>query len=647
MTALFLAASFAMSARAENPDPSPAVTSDLAPPVIITGPRFPNSPDLAPIGAVVITAAEIRNAGIDNVNEAIRKLAGVYGRQNFYGTSDFDLDLNGFGTDSQNNLVVMVDGVRLSENQQSPALLSTIPVEMVERIEILRSGSSVLYGDGATGGVILITTKQLGPTPLIGSISTEFGQFHDRVGRINLAQGGENYNVTLNVSDQKSDNYRANSAVSQQNADAGATWFTTHGRLGLRVDVARQDAGFGGALSLAQFDQNPRQASTPHDSGSIATDRYTGFVEQNLGSWDLAVELSTRKQTSDYDMVSYNSKSSYTGRQTQFTPRLRNLSIFDGITNELVIGVDLMNWNRRTNSNSSQDYATQRSHALYLRDEVKIDQARIAVGVRREVFDKTSVDPAPYSTETYAVAQAVNAWEMQGSYLFTPRWNVFAKVGQSYRVANVDDNSYTVVANTPLLPQLSHDLELGTTLGDANGQIGARLFRHNLTDEIYYDPTANSNMGANTNLDPTRRQGVALDGKLGLSQQFMVSAQLQHMSAEFTGGVNKGKELVLVPKNILSAHLNWISGDGQSAYVGSQWVDAQRYGGDFANTCSSVIPAHATLDARYAKTIGAWEIAVLGTNLNNKQYFTNAYQCAGGVYSDDGRQMKITLRYSF
>ena len=643
---LFVGLILGASARAQDTNVA-NVAAGPAASVIITGPRFPNAPDLAPIGVIEITAAEIKNAGIDNVNEAVRKLAGVYGRQNYFGTSDYDLDLNGFGADSQNNLVVMVDGVRISANEQSPALLSTIPIELVERIEIIRSGSSVLYGDGATGGVILITTRQLGPTPLIGSIFTELGQFHDRIGRVNLAQGGENLNATLNLSEQKSDNYRNNNAVTQQNADGTLTWFTAQGRFGLRVGIARQDSGLPGALSLAQFDQNPRLASNPFDQGSVATDRYTGFFEHTIGAWQLAAELSTREQTVNYDTVSYGYSSSYTGRQTQFTPRLRNLSAIDGLKNELVIGLDLVNWNRQTESPISQDYATQRSHALYLRDEIKLDQARLAVGVRREVFDKTSVDPVPFTTATYAVVQGVNAWEVQGSYLLTQLVNVYAKAGQSYRVANVDDNAYTAEPDKPLLPQLSHDLELGATFGDAVQQMTVRIFRHNISDEIYFDPTANHNFGANTNLDPTRRQGIALDGKLRLSEQFRLNAQLQHLEATFTSGVNDGRELVLVPKNIVSANVSWLPGDGQSAYLGTQWVDTQRYGGDFANTCAGLIPAHASIDARYAKTIGAWEVALTGANLANKQYFTNAYACQGGVYPDDGRQMKVSLRYSF
>ncbi|MET3105853.1 iron complex outermembrane receptor protein [Oxalobacteraceae bacterium GrIS 2.11] len=622
-------------------------TSDSEP-VVIIGSRFPNSPDLAPIGAQVITASEIRNAGIDNVNEAIRKLGGVYGRKSSYGTQDFDLDMSGFGVDSANNLVVLVDGVRVSENEQTVALLSSIPIDSVARIEIMRGGSSVLYGDGATGGVIQIITKRLGPNQLSGSVTAEAGQFRDYAARAYLTQGGDGFNASLNLSDQQADNYRANNQVKQKNASATLTWFMSDLRAGLRIDIARQDSGLPGALSLAQFQQDPRQSLKPNDNGAIDVNRYTGFVEKNLGDWQAAAELSTRERTATANYVSLPYYSTYSGRQTEFTPRLRNTTSIDGLHNELVIGLDIMNWNRDNNAVGYLPvYATQKSKAVYLRDELKVGDARLAVGARRELFDKSSSDPNQYATDNYYVEQGVNAWELQGSYVFLPLLNGFAKFGQSYRVANVDDNAGTLLPNTPLLPQLSHDIELGATLGTGSEQLTARLFRHDITDEIFYNPLAGP-YGANANLDPTRRQGVALEGKYPLSQQFNLSARAQHVNATFTAGVNDGKEMVLVPKNTLSVHVNWLSGNGQSAYLGTQWVDTQRYGNDYTNSCAALIPSHVTLDGRYAQTLGAWELAVSGSNLTDKKFFTNAYgQCQSGIYPDDGRQMKVSLRYSF
>jgi len=616
--------------------------------VVVIGSRFPSAPDQAPPGATVITFDQIRNAGIGNANEAVRKLGGVYGRQNFYGSADYDLDLNGFGSDSANNLVILVDGVRLSENEQAVAVLSSIPVDSIARIEIMRSGSSVLYGDGATGGVIQIITRQLGPTPLTGTLSADLGQFNDHAGRAFLSRGWDNVNLSLNLADEKSDNYRVNNAYTQKNASGALTWYGADSRVGVRFDIAHQEGGLPGALStLAQFEQDPRQSLNPYDTGATNINRYSGFAEKTLGSWQLVAELMTRERTVQSDYVSESLTSTYTGRQTEFTPRLRNMTVIDGMHNELVAGLDLMNWNRQTDSSYSMAYATQKSRALYFRDEVSSERARFAFGARRELFDKSSNDPIAYAVDNYAVKQAVNAWEIEGSYHVAEEALGFAKAGQSYRVANVDDNAYTALPNVALLPQLSHDLEIGATLGDKSQQLTVRIFRHDITGEIYFNPTLNSGYGANSNLDPTRRQGIALESAYRLSRQFNLSAQAQHVDATFTSGVNAGKELVLVPKNVITAHLNWLPGDGQNAWVGTQWVDAQRYGGDFSNTCGTLIKSHATLDARYAQTLGSWEWSVAGSNLTDRHYFTNAYGCMTGIYPDDGRQMKVSLRYSF
>lgn len=640
--AIAVAAAFSSSSFAQTkPD-------QMLEPVIVTASRFASDPAFAPIGATVITAADIRNAGVDNVNQAIRKIGGVYGRQSAYGTQDFDLDLRGFGTNSPQNLVVLVDGVRLSENDLSTAPLSSIPIDTVERIEIMRGGSSVLYGGGATGGVIQIITKRPAQNTQSGSVTAEIGQFGHRELRTSAAKGWDGFALDANASTQRADNYRDNNAVKQENFGGGAQWTSKEGRAGLRIDLSRQDSRLAGALSLAQFEDNPRQTVTPNDFASIDNDRYTAFIERKFGAWEAAAELSRREKTSKafYDGAG-SSVATYTSRQTQFSPRVRNLSGANGINNELVMGLDLGYWNRLTEASFSQADASQRSKAVYVRDEVKWGNARIAAGVRRELFDKYSVDPAPFSTATYSESRSLNAWELQGSYAVTPMVNFFTKAGQSYRVATPDEDGYTPAVNVPLEAQTSHDLELGASAGNSARKVTVRLFQHRLRNEIFYDPTASGGFGANVNLDPTKRQGVEVEASAYVTNAVRVSAQGQHVNASFTEGVNAGKEMVMVPHNIVSARLSWLPANGQTADLGVQWASEQRYGSDFANTCSAMIPSYTTLDGRYAKRVGAWEFAIIGNNLTDKHYFTNAYGCKSGIYPNDGRQLKISARYDF
>jgi iron complex outermembrane receptor protein len=646
--ALACAIAFSMpfSASADDADTST---------VVITGSRFPSAESLEPIGATVITRDEIRQAGVNDVNQAIRKIGGVFGRQSLDSSPDFALDLRGFGANGAQNMVIMVDGVRLNENELSSPVLSTIPIDTVERIEIVRGGSSVLYGEGATGGVIHIVTRKdalrTQPSALSarprGSVFAEAGQFRARDLRASLSHVTGAVSADIAVARQDNDNYRANNAFKQDSVAAGVQLGYTGGRAGIRIESARQDSRLPGSLTLAQFQANPRQTQTPKDFGALDTDRINAFAEYRLGEVDLAAELTHRERdaSSNYFFGQGASVTKYEGRQTQFSPRARWLRRLDGgMLNELVAGVDVIDWRRKTTSDFSLADASQKSKAVYLRDELRFDPAhdgRLALGARREIFDKDYVDAMMGGAPDNG-SQAQNAWEAQGSYRVLPQLTLSARAGQSYRVANVDENSFRTSLSL-LKVQTSHDLELGASWGNEAHKLGARLFRHNLDNEIFYDPTA----FANTNLDPTRREGVEIDAEAQLATSWRASAHLQHVKATFTGGPNAGRDMVLVPENVVTARLAWLPGQGQTVDAGVQWVDRQRYGSDFDNRCAARMPSYVTFDARYAVRMGPWELAASGLNLADRRYFSNAFGCQSGIYPSDGRQLKLSARFDF
>lgn len=626
-------------------------------PVTVSASRFENDPSFAPIGATVITAEQIREAGIGNVNEAIRKIGGVYGRQSPYGTSDYSLDLRGFGATSDQNMVVLVDGIRISENEQAVPLMSAIPIDAIERIEIVRGGSSVLYGEGATGGTIQIITKKGMTGATRASLFAEVGSFNSKEVRASLAKGWNNFSIDANLSGIHTDNYRDNNKLRQDNFSGSMQWAFADGRIGLRVASARQDSGLAGSLTSAQFAQNPRQATTPLDYASIDSNLYTIFAEKRLGNWELAADLSYRDRVVKTSYSPFlqplvqGPVSTYDGHATQFSPRARYLSQAGALKNEFVVGLDFSDSSRRvsTDGNPLVKNGDQKSQAIYLKDELRFGDARIAVGARHEQFDQSFRGGIPYDQKF-----SLNAWDLQGSYQLTPIASIFAKAGRSYRVANVDDNGYTQ-NNVPLKPQVSNDYELGATLGNANQKLTAKLFRHRLKNEIYFDPLVppcgfGFCNGANVNLDPTEREGIEIEASTRLAQAFTLSAVLQHVSAKFIEGPYSGKEMTLVPKNTATLRLNWAPGNGHSADVGLQWVDKQRYAGDFTNACNSKIPAFTTLDARYAVRVGTWEFAVRGANLTDKNYYTQAYgECSSSasIYPEAGRAVRVSVRKDF
>ena len=136
-------------------------TPELAP-FIVTATRYPEDPLKLAAFVTVLTQEDLKSAGVRTVNEALMTLGGVMGRKSLYGGNEFTMDLGGFGEAAASNMVYVIDGVAFKHGDASEIRISNISLDEVERIEIQRGGSSVLYGEGAVGGVINIITHASG-----------------------------------------------------------------------------------------------------------------------------------------------------------------------------------------------------------------------------------------------------------------------------------------------------------------------------------------------------------------------------------------------------------------------------------------------------------------------------------------------------
>ncbi len=618
----------------------PAVAQ--TPSVIVTGTRFAEAADALPFGATVITAGDLERAGVATVNEALMRLAGVPGRLDLSGGGEYALDLRGFGSTADANQVIVVDGMRVSEADLGGTRLSGIPIDSIERIEILRGGGAVLYGEGATAGVIVITTKS-GAARSGGSLSVVGGSQRQREWHGNGTLVAGEFALNAAGSRRLSDGNRDNFVSAVSGATLGVKW--QHDRLSVAVSHSddRLDSGLPGSLTADQFATDPTHASTPDDHTALHARRSTLQAALALdGGWALALDAGWRDKASRSTFVSYGGSYDYDTDAGQWSARARHAGRFGSVSNTFAIGVDDNRW-RRDVLGAFGSVGEQRNRGVFVRDELRFAAGtRVVAGVRREALHK-SIASAFSSSR---LDDNLGAWELAALQPLAAQWQAFGRVGRSFRLANADEFSLTAPGAT-LRPQTSRDIELGLRWRSGSSAAEARAFRSALSDEIGFDPAAGA-FGANVNYADTRRQGIEIEGQHALAGDVTVRAAAAWRQARFVAGAYDGRAIPLATPRNASIGIGWQPAaghalDGWLRAAASQPVD-------FGNHCR--LPGYALVDARYAWRVPSIELALAVTNLFDHRYATQAFACtaagrATSIYPEAGRLLTASARWFF
>lgn len=168
-------------------DAAPVYSLDA---VVVTANRTPQKITETNADISVVTRQEIETMHMQNVEEALRTVPGVQFLN--YGANNIDHTMNGVRINGSKDIVVLVDGVRVSafENAgfsgyMNVALLKNM--DNIERIEVLRGAAATVYGSGAKGGVINIITRKADKTQTV--VDTSIGAFGRR--NLNLSTQGK------------------------------------------------------------------------------------------------------------------------------------------------------------------------------------------------------------------------------------------------------------------------------------------------------------------------------------------------------------------------------------------------------------------------------------------------------------------------
>src|SRR3954471_6940394 len=209
--------------------------------VVVTATRFPDTKRDLPVGITLITADDIRKSASSNLGDILAQF-GLLQIRDLAGTQNQQLDLRGFGITGDQNTLVLLDGLRISENELESAQLSSIPIDSIERIEIVRGGGTVQYGSGPTGGTINIITRRAAAGQTRGQVLGRFGGYGTHEARATFDRAGDTFGGGIAASYEDTDGYRANSRYRQSNVAGRLDATLPNGRLYLKVMADEQRA---------------------------------------------------------------------------------------------------------------------------------------------------------------------------------------------------------------------------------------------------------------------------------------------------------------------------------------------------------------------------------------------------------------------
>ena len=185
--------------------------------VVVTATRFPDTKRELPVGVTVITADDIRSSASTNLGDILAQF-GLLNIRDLQGTQNPQVDLRGFGITGDQNTLVLLDGIRMSENELAPAQLSGIPIDAIERIEIVRGAGALLDGAGASGGTINIITRRGAAGERRGRVLGRAGGYGTGEMRAGFERYGETLGGGLAASYEDTKGYRSNSHYRQRRA---------------------------------------------------------------------------------------------------------------------------------------------------------------------------------------------------------------------------------------------------------------------------------------------------------------------------------------------------------------------------------------------------------------------------------------------
>ncbi|MCK4882091.1 MAG: TonB-dependent receptor [Candidatus Omnitrophica bacterium] len=606
--------------------------------VVVTATRIAQHNYKIAGNVTVITKEEIEASNAQNVPDILKESLGIHiFDKNTSKTAV--VDMRGFGDSATSNVLVLVNDRKINAVDISGADLIQVPIEAVERIEIIRGAGSVLYGDNAVGGVVNIITKK-GEGEFSGKLGGVYGSYDTR--GTDLEVSGEKNNVSYffyaKYFDQRG--YR-------QNSDVLTDDFST--RLGYAFsDKISMDFNFGwhedryglpGGLNATELESMNRRESAEPENYATTKDKHFN-LSFDVNPWpedvyfgDFVLNLFYR----DRDVFD-----DFFGSQTDRATDTKGINvkyifdhtIFDKEVN-FVTGIDYYD--------HENDIIGKGSNAVDL--TISKEEFGVYGFAQYELLENVFVNGGTrYHKADYAFSQRDVAIDEKQSpdefvsmvgmkYEYAQGSNAHFNVQQTFRFLSTDE--WYSSSNFPdwgITPNLNTDLEQQTGIQYEVGIkhnfndkliVSVTPYWMDLKNEIFFDPVK----FVNTNYDKTRRIGVEVGQKVDLQKFFEIDfldkleffANYTYQNPQFRDGANDGKDIPIVPRHqastgIISEFFKNYHVSLMGRYVGSRFAI-----NDTLNATSPIKP-YFVLDGKVAYERDNFEVYLAINNILDRKY---------------------------
>lgn len=604
--------------------------------VVVTATRYEEEVTSVPANVAVISEKDIHNSTAQNIPDLLRMETGIQVNDITGNRRHFTVDMRGFGETASSNVLVLVDGRKVNQADLSGVDWTQIPLERVERIELIRGGrGSVLYGDNATGGAINIITKEGDKFSVGGELSA--GSYETFKSDAYLSGSINNLSFYLSGRYLTSDGYRENSENETKDLGINASYYVKDFmKIQFSSGYHKDNTRLPGALKESDFAAGVSRTESINPNDFTEVEDYYFKAEPEIYFLDdsvLKIDMSFRKR----GWLSFSSGDwgNFLGDSeidtVTLSPRVLLKNSLGRAKNSLIFGIDyekvdnnIVNESLFFGLSSTGIFdLKKKNYGYYIHDEINVaDNLYLSGGYRHDrakfTFDPSTPDSITMSKDLYTAG--IN-------YIFYKRSYVYFSFSRSFRYPLLDElySFFTNTVNTAIVPQTSDNYELGIRHYFSDEVYShINFFRIDSDNEIFFNPITYTN----ENLDGmTQRDGVEVLFSVKAARWLALKGGYTYLNAAIKDGTFKGKDIPNVPKH--KAVLEVISslGKGFTFILNGAYIGERPFISDFSNDFSNQ-KSYLVLNSKIIYQWKSLKAFLDINNLTNREY--SEYGVIGG-----------------